>query len=92
MREIRLSGLEGGGAGNRSPYPYPNWGTGRSERGSCADFKFLTARDLISCTTRRGWKRGQKAECRMQNVERAAADGENKGLTIGAKCPICIGQ
>ncbi len=23
MREIRLSGLEGGGAGNRSPYPYP---------------------------------------------------------------------
>jgi len=22
MREIRTSGLEGGGAGNRSPYPY----------------------------------------------------------------------
>jgi hypothetical protein len=23
MREIRPSGLEGGGADNRSPYPYP---------------------------------------------------------------------
>ena len=24
MRETRLSGSEGGGAGNRSPYPYPS--------------------------------------------------------------------
>jgi len=26
MREIRTSGLEGGGAGNRSPYPYQRLG------------------------------------------------------------------
>src|SRR5712692_7968630 len=25
MRETRPSGSEGGGAGNRSPYPYPMW-------------------------------------------------------------------
>lgn len=40
MRENRLSGLEGGGADTRSPYPYQNAG---------ADFEALVLAKLVEC-------------------------------------------
>jgi len=56
MREIRLSGLEGGGAGNRSPYPYPRsnglfraWKKVRSIGARQQTAQKRTARGRVGC-------------------------------------------
>src|SRR5712691_3069820 len=60
MRETRPSGSEGGGAGNRSPYPYHN-ALNRYGAGALSD--------RVRGRANRRWGRRRAFNCRQENFE-----------------------